>query len=196
MDAYRYSALLTDLYELTMLAGYFEKGMHRQTAVFDLFFRRNPYQGGYAVFAGLQPALEYLSQLHFTAQDVAYLQNLGMFKPAFLDFLREFRFRGKVIAPPEGTIVFANEPLLTVEGELAEAQLVETALLNIINFQTLVATKAARIVSVAAPGVVVEFGLRRAHGPDGGLSEARAAYIGGARSTSNTPSSPPRSSEW
>lgn len=186
MDAYRYSALLTDLYELTMLAGYFEKGMHRQTAVFDLFFRRNPYQGGYAVFAGLQPALEYLSQLHFTAQDVAYLQNLGMFKPAFLDFLREFRFRGKVIAPPEGTIVFANEPLLTVEGELAEAQLVETALLNIINFQTLVATKAARIVSVAAPGVVVEFGLRRAHGPDGGLSEARAAYIGGARSTSNT----------
>ncbi len=186
MSTHRYSALLTDLYELTMLAGYFEKGMHRQTAVFDLFFRHNPFTGGYAIFAGLQPALEYLSQLQFTTTDLTYLQTLGIFKPAFLDYLKDFRFRGKVTAPAEGTVVFANEPLITVEGELAEAQLVETALLNIINFQTLVATKAARIVSVASPGVVVEFGLRRAHGPDGGLSEARAAFIGGARSTSNT----------
>lgn len=186
MATHRYSALLTDLYELTMLAGYFEKGMHRQTAVFDLFFRTNPFTGGFAVFAGLQPALKYLSQLRFTATDLAYLQSLGIFKPAFLDYLKDFRFRGKVTAPAEGTVVFANEPLVTVEGELAEAQLVETALLNIINFQTLVATKAARIVSVANPGLVVEFGLRRAHGPDGGLSEARAAFIGGARSTSNT----------
>ncbi|ABA88321.1 nicotinate phosphoribosyltransferase [Syntrophotalea carbinolica DSM 2380] len=186
MSTHRYSALLTDLYELTMLAGYFEKGMHRQTAVFDMFFRHNPYHAGYAIFAGLQPLLEYLSELRFTASDLAYLKALGIFKPAFLDFLEGFRFRGKVTAPTEGTAVFAAEPLVTVEGELAEAQLVETALLNIINFQTLVATKAARIVSVARPGIVVEFGLRRAHGPDGGLSEARAAFIGGARSTSNT----------
>jgi nicotinate phosphoribosyltransferase len=186
MSTHRYSALLTDLYELTMLAGYFEKDMHRQPAVFDLFFRRNPFKGGYAIFAGLQPALEYLSQLQFTVDDLTYLQSLGIFKPAFLDYLKDFRFRAKVTAPAEGTVVFANEPLVTVEGELAQAQLVETALLNIINFQTLVATKAARIVSVASPGTVVEFGLRRAHGPDGGLSEARAAFIGGARSTSNT----------
>jgi nicotinate phosphoribosyltransferase len=186
MSIHRYSALLTDLYELTMLAGYFEKGMHRQTAVFDMFFRHNPFNGGYAVFAGLQPALEYLAGLRFTPEDLAYLKTLDIFKPAFLDYLEDFRFRGKVTAPPEGTVVFANEPLVTVEAELAEAQLVETALLNILNFQTLVATKAARIVSVARPGIVVEFGLRRAHGPDGGLSEARAAFIGGARSTSNT----------
>jgi nicotinate phosphoribosyltransferase len=186
MSDHRYSALLTDLYELTMLAGYFEKGMHRQTAVFDLFFRHNPYHGGFAVFAGLQPALEYLSQLKFTAEDLAYLKKLDIFKPDFLDYLESFRFHGKVTAPAEGTVVFAREPLLTVEGAMAEVQLVETALLNIVNFQTLVATKAARIVSVARPGVVVEFGLRRAHGPDGGLSEARAAFIGGARSTSNT----------
>lgn len=140
MSDHRYSALLTDLYELTMLAGYFEKGMHRQTAVFDLFFRHNPYHGGFAVFAGLQPALEYLSQLKFTAEDLAYLKKLDIFKPDFLDYLESFRFHGKVTAPAEGTVVFAREPLLTVEGAMAEVQLVETALLNIVNFQTLVAT--------------------------------------------------------
>lgn len=186
MSVHRYSALLTDLYELTMLAGYFEKGMHRQTAVFDMFFRKHPFHGGYTVFAGLQPLLEYLEQLRFTPEDLAYLKKLGFFKPAFLDYLEGFRFRCKVIAPEEGTVVFPNEPIITIEGELAEAQLVETALLTIVNYQILIATKAARIVSAAEPGVVVEFGLRRAHGPDGGLSEARAAFIGGARSTSNT----------
>ncbi|WP_225071683.1 nicotinate phosphoribosyltransferase [Desulfuromonas sp. CSMB_57] len=182
----RYSALMTDLYELTMLAGYLEQGMVEKTAVFDLFFRKNPFRGGYAVFAGLETALRYLQQLQFSDADLAYLQSLGDFKPAFLDYLRQFRFRARVTAPPEGTVVFANEPIVTVEGHLAEAQLVETALLNILNFQTLVATKAARITTAAGPGTVVEFGLRRAHGPDGGLSEARAAFIGGARSTSNT----------
>ena len=180
-----YSALTTDLYELTMLAGYLEEGMTETPAVFDLFFRYNPFNGGYAVFAGLETALSYLEKLRFTDDELAYLVSLGIFKPRFLEFLRDFRFRGTVTAPPEGTVVFAHEPLLTIEGSLAEAQFVETALLNSINFQTLVATKAARINHAAAGGSVVEFGLRRAHGPDGGLSAARAAYVGGVRSTSN-----------
>lgn len=181
----RYPPLLTDLYELTMLAGYLEEGMAEKQAAFDLFFRTNPFEGGYAVFAGLEPALTYLEELRFLPDELAYLQGLGIFKPRFIEFLREFRFRGKVTAPPEGTVVFANEPLLTVEGALAEAQFVETALLNIINFQTLVATKAARITHAAAGAPVMEFGLRRAHGPDGALSCARAACVGGVRSTSN-----------
>jgi nicotinate phosphoribosyltransferase len=181
----RFPALLTDLYELTMLAGYFEEGMQDHPATFDLFFRELPFQGGYAVFAGLEPALRYLAHLRFAADELSYLQGLGIFKPAFLDFLATFRFRGNVTAPPEGSLVFANEPLLTVEGPLAEAQFVETALLNLINFQTLVATKAARLTLAAAPDEVIEFGLRRAQGPDGCLSVARAASIGGVRSTSN-----------
>lgn len=180
-----YSALTTDLYQLTMLAGYLEEGMHETDAVFDLFFRHTPFHGGYAVFAGLEPALEYLENLRFRDDELGYLRSLGIFGTPFLDFLADFRFRGKVIAPPEGTVVFANEPLLTVEGPLAQAQLVETALLNIINFQTLVATRAARITQAAAGGDVIEFGLRRAQGPDGGLSVARAACVGGVRSTSN-----------
>ncbi len=180
-----YSALLTDLYQLTMLAGYFEKGMQDDPAVFDLFFRSPPFKGGYAVFAGLETALRYLSELHFTEEDISYLRSLGIFKESFLDFLKDFRFCGRVIAMPEGTAVFPLEPLITVEAPLAQAQLVETALLNIINFQSLVATKAARITLVAEGKEVVEFGLRRAQGPDGGLSEVRGAYIGGARSTSN-----------
>ncbi|ALC16053.1 putative nicotinate phosphoribosyltransferase [Desulfuromonas soudanensis] len=185
MKRSQYSALLTDLYELTMLAGYFDEGMHQKPAVFDLFFRTNPFTGSYAVFAGLEPALHYLEGLRFTEDDLDYLKSLEIFKPAFLHFLRDFRFTGRVTAPPEGTVVFANEPLLTVEGTLAEAQFVETALLNIINFQTLAATKAARIRLSAGDGEVLEFGLRRAQGPDGGLSVARAAFIGGVRSTSN-----------
>jgi nicotinate phosphoribosyltransferase len=180
-----YSALFTDLYELTMLAGYLEEGMHETPAVFDLFFRHNPFKGGYAVFAGLETALAYLEGLRFTDDELDYLRGLGLFKPRYIDYLHDFRFHGEVTAPPEGTVVFANEPLLTVSGGLAETQFVETALLNIINFQTLVATKAARINHAAAGGTVIEFGLRRAQGPDGGLSEARAAYVGGVRSTSN-----------
>ncbi len=185
MKRIHYSALLTDLYELTMLAGYFQKGMHEDEAVFDLFFRKNPFKGGYAVFAGLEPALRYLEELRFSEEDLAYLASLGKFKADFLDYLRTFRFTGKLTAPPEGTLIFNHEPLVTVEGKLAEAQLVETALLNIINFQTLVATKAARIQGACGEGVVLEFGLRRAHGPDGGLSAARGACVGGVRSSSN-----------
>jgi len=181
----RYPPLLTDLYELTMLAGYLEKGMSAQPAVFDLYFRKAPYEGGFAIFAGLEPALDYLAGLRFQPDELSYLQALGLFRMEFIDCLREFSFRGRVTAPPEGTPVFAGEPLLTVEGTLAEAQFVETALLTIINFQTLVATKAARINHAAAGAEVIEFGLRRAHGPDGGLSSARAACVGGVRSTSN-----------
>ncbi len=181
----RYSPLITDLYELTMLAGYLEEEMHQTPAVFDLFYRHNPFKGGYAVFAGLDTALSYLENLSFNDEEISYLTGLGLFQPRFLEFLRDFRFRGRVTAPAEGSVVFANEPLITVEGTLAEAQFVETALLNIINFQTLIATKAARITHAAGEAKVIEFGLRRAHGPDGGSSVARAAYIGGARSTSN-----------
>lgn len=181
----RYSPLLTDLYELTMLAGYLEAGMTEKPAVFDLFFRTNPFEGGYAVFAGLGPAVDYLEGLRFSAEELGYLQGLSLFQPRFIEFLREFRFRGRVTAPAEGTLVFANEPLLTVEGTLAEAQFVETALLTIINFQTLVATKAARLCHAAEDAEVIEFGLRRAQGPNGGLSAARAACIGGAHGTSN-----------
>lgn len=181
----RYSPLLTDFYELTMLAGYLEEGMTERHAVFDLFFRKNPFEGGYALFAGLGPALEYLEQLRFSPEELGYLRSLGLFRPRFLDFLRDFRFRGSVTAPPEGTAVFAGEPLVTVAGTLAEAQFVETALLTIINYQTLVATKAARIAQAAGGRTVLEFGLRRAHGPNGGLSCARAACVGGVRSSSN-----------
>jgi len=181
----RYSPLLTDLYELTMLAGYLEQGMHETPAVFDLFFRHNPFKGGYAVFAGLEPALSYLEDLAFGDEELTYLDGLKMFRPNFLSYLEGFRFRGSVSAPAEGTAVFAREPLITVEGGLAEAQFVETALLNIVNFQTLVATKAARISRIAGAASVLEFGLRRAQGPDGGLSGARAAFVGGVRSTSN-----------
>ena len=181
----RYAPLLTDLYELTMLAGYLEQGMQERPAVFDLFFRQNPFRGGYAVFAGLETALDYLEQLSFGAEDLNYLDGLKLFRPAFLSYLEGFRFRGSVSAPAEGCAVFAREPLVTVEGGLAEAQFVETALLNIINFQTLVATKGARINRAAGGAEVLEFGLRRAQGPDGGLTVARAAYIGGVHSTSN-----------
>jgi len=179
------SALHTDLYELTMLAGYLENGMHEQASVFELYFREPPFNGGFAVFAGLQPALDYLEALHFTADEIGFLGGLGIFNRSFLDYLKDFRFRGRVSAPPEGTLVFPNEPLLTVEGTLAEAQFVETALLNLINFQTLAATKAARISLAAGAAEVIEFGLRRSQGPDGGLGLARAAAIGGVRSTSN-----------
>jgi nicotinate phosphoribosyltransferase len=179
------SALLTDLYQLTMLAGYYARNMHEQKAVFDLYFRKAPYCGSYAVFAGLQPALEYLQNVKFTGEDIEYLRSLNLFENSFLEWLRHFRFKGRVLAPPEGTPVFPHEPLLSLEGGLAEVQFVESTLLNIINFQTLVATKAARLSQTAAPGAVVDFGLRRAQGPDGALSVARAAAVGGVGATSN-----------
>ena len=143
------SALFTDLYQLTMMQGYHEAGLHTQTATFDLYCRRAPFHGGYAVWAGLDPALSALEGLRFTDRNLAYLEGTGLFRPAFLGALRGWRFSGQVTAFPEGRVVFPHEPLLTVRGPLWEAQLVETALLNVLNFQTLIATKAARLVSAA-----------------------------------------------
>lgn len=181
--------LFTDLYQLTMMQGYFFTGLHTQEAVFDLYFRRLPYGGGFAVWTGLEPALAYLETLHFAPEALAYLDTLGLFRPEFLDALRAWRFTGRVTAFREGRVVFAHAPLLTVQAPLWEAQLVETALLNTLNFQTLIATKAARCVLAAESsphgGTVVEFGARRAQGPDGAISAARAAFVGGAAATSD-----------
>jgi nicotinate phosphoribosyltransferase len=174
-----------DLYELTMLAGYFERGMHQEPATFDFFFREAPFQGAYAVLAGLDPALGWLTSLRFDESDLDYLESLRLFKGAFLAYLSAFRFKGTVTATPEGTVVFPHEPVLTVEGALAEAQIVETALLNIVNFETLIATKASRVARAASPARVIEFGARRAQGPDGALSATRAAAIGGVLTTSH-----------
>jgi nicotinate phosphoribosyltransferase len=184
-------ALLTDLYELTMGAGYEKAGVADREAVFALSFRELPFDGGYAVVAGLDDALEILRRMKFEAADVEYLRDLRgptgrpIFTSDFLDRLGSFEFTCDVDAIPEGTVVFPNEPLIRVRGPLLQAQLVESVLLAVIGFQTLVATKAARVVEAAGGGSVLEFGLRRAQGPDGALSAARAAYIGGVSATSN-----------
>ncbi|MHC1786921.1 MAG: nicotinate phosphoribosyltransferase [Christensenellales bacterium] len=177
--------MLTDLYELTMLYGFYRNGMVRQQAVFDLFFRRQG-ASAYAVMAGLQQVKEYLRGLRFEEKDIAYLGSLGLFDAGFLSWLQGMRFTCDVDAVPEGTFVFPGEPLLRVKGPLGQAQLVETALLTLIGHQTLIATKANRIVRAAKGDRVMEFGLRRAQGVDAGLYGSRAAVIGGASSTSNT----------
>ena len=172
------SALVTDLYELTMLQAYFDEGMGAR-AVFELFVRALPPQRNFLVAAGLEQALDYLEQLHFTADELAWLSASGRFKPAFLDWLRGFRFSGDVDAMGEGTVFFADEPILRVEAPIGEAQFVESRLLNLLNFSTLIATKAARCV-LAAPGkLLVDFGLRRAHGAEAGVLAARASYLAG-----------------
>lgn len=178
-------ALLTDLYELTMMQGYHHLDMHHR-AVFDMFYRRQPFGGGFAIFAGLQELLEALHTLRFEEDDLAYLESLGLFDASFLDYLKDFRFRGDIWAVSEGTVVFPHEPLVRVHTSIIEAQLIESLLLNIINFQTLIATKTARIYLASGGGAIAEFGLRRAQGWDGALSASRAAYIGGAAVTSNT----------
>ena len=177
--------LLTDLYELTMMQGYFKEKNANETVVFDAFYRNNPDGNGYAVCAGLEQVIEYLENLHFDQEDVDYLRSTGMFQEDFLDYLLHFRFSGDVYAIPEGTVVFPREPLVKVVAPIMEAQLVETALLNIINHQSLIATKAARVVYAAAGDGVMEFGLRRAQGPDAGIYGARAAMIAGCIGTSN-----------
>lgn len=181
----RNAALLTDLYELTMMQGYFHYGMHHR-AVFDMFFRRQPFQGGFSVFAGLDDLLETLKELRFYPEDLDYLRSLESFDAAFLEYLESFRFTGDLWSVPEGTLVFPQEPLIRVHTTILEAQLIESLLLNTINFQTLVATKTARIYLASREGSIAEFGLRRAQGTDGAMSASRAAYIGGASSTSNT----------
>ncbi|MDE5593340.1 MAG: nicotinate phosphoribosyltransferase, partial [Clostridiales bacterium] len=176
--------MMTDLYQLTMMDGYFLEGKANQTAVFDLFFRQKDTIN-YAVFAGLDQAIDYVKDLHFSAEDIAYLRSLNVFHPEFLDYLKDFKFTGDMYSVCEGDIVYPQEPIVIIKAPLIEAQLVETALLNIISHQTLIATKSARIVSAAKGKGVVEFGLRRAQGPDAGIYGARAAIIGGCNGTSN-----------
>lgn len=183
--------LLTDLYQLTMAQGYWKSGLAERQAAFNLSFRKAPFGGGFAVACGLEPALRFLGALSFTEGDRSYLQSVKgtdgqpLFHPEFLDFLRRQHLGCDVDAAPEGTLVFPNEPILRVQGPLWQAQMLETALLNTINFQSLIATKAARIRITAGDKQVLEFGLRRAQGMDGGLAASRAAYIGGCDATSN-----------
>ncbi len=176
------SALVTDLYELTMLQAYHDEGL-RDRAVFELFVRRLPAQRSFLLFAGLEQALDYLEDLHFTPAELDWLRACGRFKPGFVDWLADFRFSGEVHAMAEGTAFFANEPVLRVEAPIGEAQFVESRLLNLINLSSMIASKAARCV-LAAPGrVLVDFGLRRAHGAEAGLLAARASHLAGFAGT-------------
>jgi nicotinate phosphoribosyltransferase len=183
------SALLTDLYQLTMAAGYWQSGKAGEVATFELYVRRLPPNRNFLVAAGLAQAVEYLLDLRFTEEEIAYLRRLPQFRNAgdeFFEMLRGFRFTGDVFAVPEGTPMFAGEPILTVRAPLLEAQIPETYLLAMIGYQSLVATKAARMVEAAAGRAVVEFGTRRAHGPAAGVLAGRAAFVGGCTGTSNT----------
>lgn len=179
-------ALHTDLYELNMIYTHWKKGNHEKNAVFEVYYRENPFGMGYTIFAGLERVIQYISDLHFNESDIDYLREELNFPDDFLTFLKEWKFRGTVRAYKEGEVAFANEPLIQVEGPLVDCQLIETALLNIVNFQTLIATKAAQIKTAAGDDPVMEFGARRAQEFDAALWGARATYIGGCDSTSNT----------
>lgn len=176
--------LLTDLYELTMMQGYF-KNRKKEVAVFDAFYRSNPCGSGYSICAGLEQVIDFIRCLRFDEEDIAYLRGLGIFQEDFLEYLSGFRFSGDIYAIPEGSVMFPREPMLKVIAPVMEAQLIETTILNIMNHQSLIATKAARVCYAAQGDGVMEFGLRRAQGPDSGLYGARAAVIGGCKGTSN-----------
>lgn len=177
--------LLTDFYQLTMMQGYFFQNKLGERAIFDLFYRTNPSGSAFSIAAGLEQVIDYINNLHFDEESLRYLQSSGAFHQDFLDYLRDFTFTGDIYAVPEGTVIFPHEPILQVIAPICEAQLIETALLNIINHQSLIATKAARINWAADGDSVLEFGLRRAQGPDAGVLGARAAVIGGCVATSN-----------
>ncbi|MGI5883978.1 MAG: nicotinate phosphoribosyltransferase [Candidatus Spyradocola sp.] len=177
--------MLTDLYQMTMMNGYIKAGITDRVAVFDLFYRKNPGNAAFAVAAGLEQVIDYIENLHFDADDIQYLRSLNLFDERFFDYIRDFHFTGEIYAVPEGTVVFPYEPLIRVKAPIFEAQLIETAMLNIVNHQTLIASKAARVCQAAQGDLVMEFGLRRAQGPDAGLYGARAALIAGCGSTSN-----------
>ncbi len=177
--------LLTDLYELTMMQGYFKHKDRNETVIFDAFYRNNPGGGGYAIAAGLEQVIQYIKELHFSKEDIDYLSGLGIFREDFLAYLKDFTFTGDIYAIPEGTVIFPREPLIKVIAPIMQAQLVETAILNILNHQSLIATKAARVCYAARGDGIMEFGLRRAQGPDAGIYGARAAVIGGCIGTSN-----------
>lgn len=176
--------LLTDLYELTMMQGYFES-QSTEVVIFDAFYRKNPSGNGYAIAAGLDQIIDYIKKLHFSEEDISYLARLGIFNDDFLSYLKEFHFEGSIFAVPEGSVVFPHEPLVKVIAPIMQAQLVETAILTILNHQSLIATKAARVVRAARGDGIMEFGLRRAQGPDAGVYGARAAMIAGCIGTSN-----------
>ena len=176
--------LLTDLYQLTMMNGYLKQGRKEEIAVFDVFFRQNGMIT-YSIACGLEQAIDYVTNLHFGDEEIEYLKGLNIFSSEFIDYLKDFNFTGDIYAVPEGTVVFPGEPILTVKAPVMQAQLIETALLNIINFQTLIATKSAKICYAAKGDAILEFGLRRAQAPDAGIYGARAAVIGGCASTSN-----------
>ncbi|MCL2681837.1 MAG: nicotinate phosphoribosyltransferase, partial [Streptococcaceae bacterium] len=177
--------LHTDLYQINMMQTYWELGRHNKKAVFEVYFRSLPFDNGYAIFAGLERVIKYIQKLKFTEADIDYLREVGKYPEDFLDYLKNLKFTCSIRAMQEGQVVFANQPLLQIEGPLAEAQLVETVILNIINFQTLIATKSARIKSVIGDDPLLEFGTRRAQELDAALWGTRAAYIGGADGTSN-----------
>ena len=177
--------LLTDLYELTMMQGYFREKDANETVIFDAFYRTNPDGNAFSICAGLEQVIDYVKNLHFDDADIEYLRGLGIFDEDFLEYLHNFKFSGNIYAIPEGTVVFPREPLVKVIAPIMEAQLVETAILNIINHQSLIATKTSRIVFAARGDGIMEFGLRRAQGADAGTYGARAAMIGGCAGTSN-----------
>lgn len=177
--------LLTDLYQINMMYAHYLNGKMDQEVVFDLFFRKNPGQSGYAVVAGLEQVIDYLQNLSFSEEELAYLATVEQYDTGFLEALKNVRFTGELYGVPEGTLLFPHEPILRVKTTIFEAQLIETTMLNIINHQTLIATKASRVAEAAGDSVVMEFGLRRAQGPDAGLYGSRASFIGGVKATSN-----------
>lgn len=179
-------ALHTDFYELNMIYTHWKKGNHDKKAVFEVYYRSNPFGMGYTIFAGLERVVTYIKSIHFSDSDIAYLKEVKEFPDDFLEYLRNWKFKGTIRSFKEGEVAFANEPLIQVEGELADCQLIETALLNIVNFQTLIATKASQVKSAAGDDPVLEFGARRAQEFDAAVWGARATYIGGCDSTSNT----------
>lgn len=179
------AAMVIDFYELTMANGYYLEGKGSEIVYFDLFYRQNPDQGGYALFAGLERIVDYITNLHFTEEDIMFLRNKNILSEGFLDYLKDFSFQGDVISFEEGSIIFPHEPIITIKSNIIEAQLIETFILQAVNHQTLIATKAARIRYAAEDKVIMEMGARRAHGIDSSVQGARAAYIAGINSTSN-----------
>ena len=179
------NGLITDLYQLTMANALFKKGMHERKVVFDRFYRKNPFDGGYTVVAGIQHLVDFVKNFRYDAEDIEYLRSLGIFYPEFLDYLKDFRFHGDIYAMPEGTVAFPGEILLRFHGTTTEAMLIETGLSMIMNHESLIATKARRVRTVAPKDALMEFGLRRAQGHSAGLWGARAAMIGGFNGTSN-----------
>ena len=178
--------MLTDFYEFTMMNGFFAEGYKDKIAYFDMFFRRVPEDGGFAIMAGVEQIIEYIKEINFTVEDIEYLRGKGIFKEEFLKYLENFRFECDVWAVPDGTPIFPGEPIVTVRGPVIQAQFVETMILLTINHQSLIATKANRIVRAAQGRAVMEFGSRRAQGSDGAIYGARAAYIGGCAGTACT----------